>query len=107
MGPVLEKLSQQNPEFNILEVDTDESPELAALFNIRSIPALHFCKDREIIYSLNGITPFRDLQYIIDNIESEYFKEHGEFESTPEKKSYFNAILTCSILAFIVLLMVI
>lgn len=107
MGPVLEKLSEQNPDFKILEIDTDESPELAALFSIRSIPALHFCKDREILYSLTGITPYRDLQYIVDNIDSEYFKEHGEFAATPTKKSYFTAILMCSIIAFIALLMIV
>ena len=105
MGPVLEKLSQDNPNFNVLEIDTDESPELASLCNIRSIPALHFCEDREILYSLSGITPLRDLQYVINNIKSEHFLEHGEFQTAPKQKSYFNAILISSIIAFIALLM--
>lgn len=104
MGPVLEKLSEENPDFKVYEVDTDESPELAGSFEIKSIPAMHFCDGREIIYSLQGVTPFRDLQYIIHNINDPHLREHGEFK-IEEKKSHFGAILFVSIVAFIALLM--
>jgi thioredoxin 1 len=106
MAPVLSKLDQENPHVNIFEVDTNESPEIAAHFNIRSVPTIHFCEGREILYTFNGVTPFRDLQYVIDNINDEYFRKFGEFKSQA-KKNYFYPILFVTIVFFISLLMVI
>ena len=104
MGPVLQKLSAENPNFAVYEVDTDESPELASKFEIKSIPAMHFCEGREIIYSLQGLTPFKDLQFVIQNINNPHLREHGEF-NIEQTKSYFSPILIVSVIAFITLLM--
>lgn len=41
IGPVLEKL-EQNDDFILYKVDTDEEFELAQVFNIRSIPTIYF-----------------------------------------------------------------
>ncbi len=106
MIPVLEKLSAQNPDFPIFDIDTNESPELAAHFNIRSVPTMFFCEDREVIMDLNGLTPYKDLQYIIDNINDPYLREHGEF-NVVKKKDNFIPYLIAGIVAFILLLILI
>jgi thioredoxin 1 len=103
MIPVLEKLSQTNPEFPIYDIDTNESPELASHFNIRSVPTMHFCEGRDIIMTLNGLTPFRDLEYIIENIDDPHLREYGEFKKV-EKKDYFIPALVVGIILFILLL---
>ncbi len=38
MGPILEEVAQENPNINIIKVDVDAAPELAASYNISSIP---------------------------------------------------------------------
>jgi thioredoxin 1 len=86
MKPVLDKLAQDNPKTSIYEVDTDESPELAAHFEIRSVPTIHYCENREIIYSFHGVTPLRDLQYVIENKDDTHFRETGSFKTEETKK---------------------
>jgi len=99
MAPVLEKLGFENPTFPIFEVDTNESPEIATHFGIKSVPTLHFCEEREIFFSTVGITPYRDLQFVINNTNDPYMREHGEFKAE-EKKSYFAPILISTIILF-------
>lgn len=99
MIPVIEKVRQTNPNFNFFEVDTDEDPELASHFGIRSVPTIHICEEREILYSFHGITPFRDIQYLIDNINDPYFRTHGSFQVKDQKKSYTFEIIVIALIA--------
>lgn len=103
MKPVLELLEKNNPSFSLYEVDTEESPDLAQHFQIRSIPTIHFCKKREIIYSFVGSTPLGDLQYVIDNIEDPYFLEHGEFQKPDVKKNYTFELIIAAVVLLLVL----
>lgn len=105
MAPVLEKLSFENPTFPIFEIDTNESPEIASYFGVKSVPTMHFCENREIFFSTVGLTPFRDLQYVINNIDDPYMRENGHFQ-TEEKKSYFAPILISSIVLFLLALFI-
>jgi thioredoxin len=40
MGPILEKIDQENPNLKVIKVNVDESMELAGMYGIRSIPTL-------------------------------------------------------------------
>lgn len=42
VAPILEELSDENPEIIIYKVDTQVEQELAAIFQIRSIPSILF-----------------------------------------------------------------
>ena len=42
VAPILEELSDENPEIVIYKVDTQVEQELAAVFQIRSIPSILF-----------------------------------------------------------------
>ena len=42
VAPILEQLSDENPEIVIYKVDTQVEQELAAIFQIRSIPSILF-----------------------------------------------------------------
>ncbi len=103
MKPVLDTLAQNNPSVSVYEVDTDESPELAGHFEIRSVPTMHYCEGREILFSQYGVTPLRDMQYVIDNFNDEYFRANGEFQIEKTKKNYTFEILIGVVLLGVVL----
>lgn len=110
MKPVLLALAENNPEFNVFEIDTDESSELAQKFEIRAVPTIHLCEEREILYSFYGLTPLRDLEYAVKNIDDPYFREHGEFKISKEaqKKNFkFEGLVILLVLIFVLLIFVI
>ena len=55
--PTVDKLSKEyEGSVEIRKVNVDENKELAAKFKVRSIPALFFIKDTEIVDRVNGLT---------------------------------------------------
>jgi thioredoxin len=40
LSPILEELSKEHPEIDIFKVNTEDVPELAQVFQIKSIPSL-------------------------------------------------------------------
>lgn len=88
MTPVFKALDDQNPNVNVYEVDTQESPELAAHFGVRGVPYVVFCEGREVLYEFTGVTPLPTLQHVINNINDPYFREHGQFKVEEKKKSW-------------------
>jgi len=54
--PTVDKLSKEyEGKVEIQKVNVDQNRELAAKFGIRSIPALFFLKDSEIVDRANGL----------------------------------------------------
>lgn len=105
MNPVFEVLDTNNQNINIYEIDTMESPELASHFGVRGVPYVTYCQEREVIYSFTGVTPLGNLQYVIDNIDNDYFREHGSFEiNESNKKSYFGLIVFLLIVLLVLLI---
>lgn len=45
LGPVLEKLAEENGDVSICKVNVDDEPDLARRFGIMSIPTMLFFKD--------------------------------------------------------------
>ena len=63
-APVFEKVSENHPDVVFAKVNTDEEQEIAAHFQIRSIPTLMIFREQIIIFSQPGALPegsFRDL----------------------------------------------
>lgn len=106
MIPVVEKVRSENPGFNFFEIDTDEEPELSSHFGIRSVPTIHICEQREILFSFHGITPFRDIHFVINNLNDPYFKEHGHFKANSDKKNYTFEIAVVSLVILFTLLFI-
>ena len=66
VAPILEELSNENPDVIIYKVDTEVEQELSAVFQIRSIPSILFIpKDRQPMMQA-GALPKNTLQEIID-----------------------------------------
>jgi thioredoxin len=53
-GPVFEAASEQHADVVFGKVNTEEEPELAGGFGIRSIPTLMILRDKIILYSEAG-----------------------------------------------------
>ncbi len=63
-APVFEKASEQNSDIVFGKIDTEAEQELAAAFDIRSIPTLMIIRDKTVIYAQPGALPgpaFEDL----------------------------------------------
>lgn len=56
--PTVEKLAKEyEGNIEIQKVNVDKNSELASKFSVRSIPALFFLKNGEIVDTLNGAVP--------------------------------------------------
>ncbi|MBG7631061.1 MAG: thioredoxin [Bacteroidetes bacterium] len=56
--PTVEKLAKEyEGNIEIQKVNVDQNSELASKFGVRSIPALFFLKNGEVVDTLNGVAP--------------------------------------------------
>ena len=56
-APVFEKVSESHPDVVFAKVNTDDEQEIAAHFQIRSIPTLMVFRDQIIVFSQPGAMP--------------------------------------------------
>ena len=56
-APVFEKVSESHPDVVFAKVNTDEEQEIAAHFQIRSIPTLMVFRDQIIVFAQPGALP--------------------------------------------------
>ncbi|MEU0334423.1 thioredoxin [Streptomyces sp. NPDC006193] len=64
-APVYEKAAQDNPDLVFGKVDTEAQPELAAAFDIQSIPTLMIVRDQVAVFSQPGALPAPVLEDLI------------------------------------------
>jgi len=64
-GPVFEKASERHPDAVFGKVDTEAEPEVAATFNITSIPTLMIIRDNIVLYAQPGALPEASLEELI------------------------------------------
>ncbi|MCS0605804.1 thioredoxin [Streptomyces sp. LP11] len=64
-APVYEQAAEANPDLVFAKVDTEAQPELAAAFEIQSIPTLMIVRDRVAVYAQPGALPEAALADII------------------------------------------
>ena len=65
-APTFEAASEQQPGIVFAKVNTEEQQEIAAAFNIRSIPTLMVFRDQIVIYSEAGSLPAAAFEQLID-----------------------------------------
>ena len=67
-APVYEAASEKHPEIVFAKVNTEDQQELAASFQIRSIPTLMVFREKVILYSEAGALPAQGLEALIDQV---------------------------------------
>ncbi|MDP2811857.1 MAG: thioredoxin [Rhodocyclaceae bacterium] len=69
-APAFEAVSEENDDIVFAKVNTEEQQELAAAFNIRSIPTLMVFKEQVIVYAEAGALPASGLEQLVEGIRS-------------------------------------
>jgi len=64
-APVFEAASEKHADIVFAKVNTEEQQELAAAFNIRSIPTLMLFREKVILFSQAGALPGSALEQVI------------------------------------------
>lgn len=68
-APVFETASEQNPDIVFCKVNTEEQMELAAQFQVRSIPMLAIFKEQILVYAQPGAIPGSALDQLISQVK--------------------------------------
>ena len=67
-APVFESMSESHPDAVFAKVNTEEQQQLAAQFQIRSIPTLMIFREQVIVFSQPGALPPASLQTVIEKV---------------------------------------
>lgn len=65
-APVFEKVAEMHPDVVFAKVNTDEEQEIAAHFQIRSIPTLMVFRDQVIVFSQPGALPQGIVEQVVE-----------------------------------------
>lgn len=57
LGPVIEQLSEEYKDIVVAKVNVDENQQLAATFQVSSIPVVFFVKDGQVVDKIVGANP--------------------------------------------------
>ena len=69
-APVYESAAADNPDVVFAKVDTEAEPELAAGFEIRSIPTLMVFREKVLVFSQPGALPAPALEDLIGQVRA-------------------------------------
>ena len=69
-APIYERASEKHPDITFGKVDTEAEPELAARFNIRSIPTVMAIRDGVIVFAQPGALPEAALESLIEQVRA-------------------------------------
>ena len=57
VSPIVDQIAEENPEYLVVKVNVDDSPELAQEFGVMSIPMLLVMKGGEVVNQAVGAQP--------------------------------------------------
>jgi thioredoxin len=91
-GPTYEKVASANPDVTFGKVNTEEQPDLAGAFNIRSIPTLMVLRDKVMLFSEPGAMPQAALEDLLrqvraldmDKVRAEIASEDARSKGRPQ-----------------------
>ncbi len=68
-APIFEKVSQNHPDILFGKINTEEERELAAHFQIQSIPTIMIVKEGIVVFSQAGMLPEEALEDLIRQVK--------------------------------------
>lgn len=86
-APVFEKVAEAHPDVVFAKVNTDEEQEIAAHFQIRSIPTLMVFRDQVIVFSQPGALPQGAFEQVVQKAKSLDMDEVRKHIAEEEKKT--------------------
>ena len=67
VSPIIDEIAEENPQIKVGKVNVDEQSELAAKFQIMSIPSLFVIKDGKIANSSVGVKPKQQILKLLED----------------------------------------
>ena len=86
-APVFEKVSEAHPDVVFAKVNTDAEQEIAAHFQIRSIPTLMVFRDQVIVFSQPGALPQGAFEEVVQKAKFLDMDEVRKQMAEEEKKT--------------------
>ena len=86
-APVFEKVSEAHPDVVFAKVNTDEEQEIAAHFQIRSIPTLMVFREQIIVFSQPGAMAQGPFEQVVTRSKSLDMEEVRKKLAKDEKKT--------------------
>ena len=81
-APTFEAVSEQYPHVVFAKLNTEDQQEMAASFNIRSIPTLMVFREKVIIFTQAGMLPKAGFEQVVQkSLEVDMVKVHAEIVS--------------------------
>ena len=78
-APTFEAVSEQHPNVVFAKLNTEDQQELAASFNIRSIPTLMVFREKIVIFTQAGMLPKAGFEQVVQkSLEVDMVKVHAE-----------------------------
>jgi thioredoxin 1 len=68
-APIYEGVAAKHPDMTFGKINTDDQPELAGAFEIRSIPTLMVFRDGILLFSQPGMIPAGALEDILRQVQ--------------------------------------
>ena len=65
VGPLVDEIAEERDDIKVGKINVDEEPELAAQFQIMSIPTLMVFKDGEVVSKTMGARPKAQIDALI------------------------------------------
>jgi thioredoxin 1 len=69
-GPIFEDASEKNADIVFGKIDTEDQQQLAATFNIMSIPTLMIFREQVLVFSQPGSLPAEALENLIEQVRA-------------------------------------
>jgi len=57
VGPIIDEIAAEHPEYKVVKINIDEEPELASRYQIFTIPTLMVMKNGQIVQQSAGARP--------------------------------------------------
>ncbi len=57
VGPIVEEIANEHPEYKVCKINVDEQPELASSFQVMSIPSLFVMENGKVVNHSMGAKP--------------------------------------------------
>ena len=86
-APVFEKASEAHADVVFAKVNTEEQPELAGSFNIRSIPTLMVFREQVVLFEQAGALPASALEQVLTQAKALDMEEVRQEIAASEKSA--------------------
>ncbi len=66
VGPIVDEIAEENPQYLVGKINVDEEQELASAFGVMSIPTLVVLKNGEVVNKSMGAKPKAQILSLLD-----------------------------------------